>query len=124
MYLVGAPHSNKEKALEWIERLLSERRRLVTTAEVFQEILHRYSALKRREYIDVAFQALKEVVEEVFPITAEDVFEAKQILTHSDACSSRDCLHVASMRRQNIFEILSFNKVFDGFPGMTRYPGK
>lgn len=122
MYLVGSPHPNKEKALGSVERLLRENRRLVTSAEVFQEILHRYAALNRREFIDVAFGALKEMVEEIFPVSPEDVFEARQILSERDSLSSRDCLHVALMKRHSIGEILSFDKAFEQYPGIIRYP--
>ena len=42
MYLVGAPHPHKSDAQRWLEKLVSDRERLVTDAEVLQEILHRY----------------------------------------------------------------------------------
>jgi hypothetical protein len=41
MYLVGASHPHKVDAQRWVERLLSDRQRLVTDAEGLQEILHR-----------------------------------------------------------------------------------
>jgi predicted nucleic acid-binding protein len=44
MYLVGA-HPYKTDAQRWLEKLVRERRRLVTRAEVLQEILHRYVRL-------------------------------------------------------------------------------
>ena len=44
MYLIGAPHPHKSDAQRLLEKLLSERARLVTDTEVLQEILHRYVA--------------------------------------------------------------------------------
>jgi predicted nucleic acid-binding protein len=41
MYLVGAPHPHKTDSQRALERLIAERQRLVTDAEVLQEILHR-----------------------------------------------------------------------------------
>jgi predicted nucleic acid-binding protein len=38
MYLVGAPHELKSKAQMMLERFAIDRARLVTDAEVFQEI--------------------------------------------------------------------------------------
>lgn len=38
-----------------LERLVSERQRLVTDTEVLQEILHRYVAIDRRDAIQPAF---------------------------------------------------------------------
>ena len=49
MYLVGAAHPHKSDAQRTLERLVTERQRLITDAEVLQEILHRYMALNRRD---------------------------------------------------------------------------
>ena len=40
MYLIGAAHAHKADAQRVLERLVSARERLVSDAEVFQEILH------------------------------------------------------------------------------------
>ena len=48
MYLVGAEHHHKIDAQRLLERCIAERWRLVTDAEVMQEILHRYSKIERR----------------------------------------------------------------------------
>lgn len=40
MYLVGAPHPHKRDARRILEGLITDGERLVTDAEVFQEILH------------------------------------------------------------------------------------
>jgi predicted nucleic acid-binding protein len=54
MYLVGASHPHKSDAQRLLEKLVSERQRLVTDAEVLQEILHRYVAINRRDAIQPA----------------------------------------------------------------------
>ena len=51
MYLVGASHPHKDDARRLLERFVAERTPLVTDAEVFQEILHRYVAIDRRDAI-------------------------------------------------------------------------
>lgn len=51
MYLVGASHPHKLDAQRLLESALSGGERLVTDAEVLQEICHRYVAIKRREAI-------------------------------------------------------------------------
>ena len=48
MYLVGSPHPLKADAQRLLEKLITDRERLVTDAEVLQEILHRYAAIDRR----------------------------------------------------------------------------
>ena len=68
MYLVGAAHPHKIDAQRLLEQCILERTRLVTSTEVFQEILHRYAALRRIDAIAPAFDALKAIVDEIFNI--------------------------------------------------------
>lgn len=56
MYLVGAPHPNKANSQRLLEKLTLERQRLVTDAEVLQEILYRYVAVDRRDAIQLGFR--------------------------------------------------------------------
>lgn len=120
MYLVGAPHSHKSDAQRLLERCLTERERLVTDAEVLQEILHRYVAIDRRDAIQPAFDALLGVVDEVFPIEQIAVERAKEIVLGKRQLSSRDALHVAIMEHHGVTRILSFDTGFDGLPGIRR----
>ena len=83
MYLVGGDHPNKVIALRMLERAVTNRERLVTDAEVFQEILHRYVAIGRRDAIQPAFDALNAAVDEVFPIDAKLVERAKEGLARA-----------------------------------------
>ena len=48
MYIVGTAHPNQQQAQSLLERYVVEEQVLVTDAEVFQEILHRYTAIRRR----------------------------------------------------------------------------
>jgi uncharacterized protein len=57
MYLVGVGHPNKATAQILLESLIAKGERLVTDAEVLQEILHRYTAINWRDAIDPAIQA-------------------------------------------------------------------
>lgn len=80
MYLIGAAHPHKIDAQRLLEQFVSERERLVTDAEVLQEILHRYVSIDRRDAIQAAFDALLGVVDEVFPVEAMAVERAKAIV--------------------------------------------
>ena len=120
MYLFGAPHPHKADAQRLIERLISDRQRLVTDAEVLQEILHRYAAINRRDAIQPAFDALLGIVDQVFAIDQPASERAKQIVIGYPKMSARDALHLASMEAHDIGQILSFDSGFDGFPGITR----
>ena len=120
MYLVGAPHPNKAAARQLLQSALANGERLVTDAEVLQEILHRYVAIERRDAIQPAFDALLAVVEEVFGITGADAERAKTIVLGHRKLSARDALHAAVMDREGIARIMSFDAGFDVIPGVTR----
>lgn len=120
MYLIGAAHPHKIDAQRLLERCITRNERLVTDAEVLQEILHRYVSIRRRDAIQPAFDALIGVVDEVYPITERDLQRAKEIVLGSETMSARDALHLAVMERQRIETIFSFDRGFDGFPGITR----
>jgi uncharacterized protein len=119
MYLVGGEHPNRERAREALQIAIAARERLVTDAEVFQEILHRYVAINRREAIEPAWNTLRRVVDEVYPIELTDVEKARTLVATSQL-TARDALHVAVMQRHDIAEILTFDTAFDGVPGIRR----
>lgn len=120
MYLVGAAHRHKSDSQHALERLIAERQRLVTDAEVLQEILHRYVAIDRRDAIQPAFDALLGVVDEVFGVDRATVERAKEIVLARHRLSARNALHAAVMERHHIGRILSFDAGFDGLPGIER----
>jgi predicted nucleic acid-binding protein len=120
MYLIGAPHRHKSDAQRLLEKLISDRQRLVTDAEVLQEILHRYVAIDRRDAIQPAFDALLEIVDQVLPIDGGVVKRAKEIVLGYRQLSARDAVHLAVMEQNGIEHILTFDTSFDHFPGIAR----
>jgi predicted nucleic acid-binding protein len=120
MYAIGAAHPNKAASRLLLEQLIAQGERLVTDAEVLQEILHRYVAIDRRDAIQPAFEALLGVVDEVFPVERRDAERARDLVHAMRSLSARDALHVAIMERQNVGSILSFDSGFDAVPGISR----
>jgi uncharacterized protein len=120
MYLIGASHPHKTDAQVLVERLAAAGERLVTDAEVLQEILHRYSAIDRRKAIEPALKLTLDLVDEVFPIERVDVLRASEIVQSRRILSARDSLHIAIMERHKIRSILSFDTDFDSWPGLNR----
>jgi predicted nucleic acid-binding protein len=106
MYLVGGPHPHKSDAQRLLETLVSARRRLVTDAEVLQEILHRYLAINRRETIQPAFDALLRIVDEVLEVDRAVAERAKEIVLGHRRLSARDAVHLAVMHHHGIERIL------------------
>ncbi|MGV0646461.1 type II toxin-antitoxin system VapC family toxin [Mycolicibacterium sp. XJ879] len=120
MYLVGAAHPHKLDAQRLLESAVSAGERLVTDAEVLQEICHRYVAINRREAIQPAFDAVLGVVDDVLPIARVDVEDARDLVLRYQNLSARDGLHLAVMARHNVTELMSFDRGFDAYPGITR----
>jgi predicted nucleic acid-binding protein len=120
MYLVGADHPNKTATRAMLELAVARRERLVTDAEVIQEILHRYAAIDRRTFIQPAVDALLGVVDEVYPIELADVTRARDIVLGSHL-TARDAIHVAIMQRHGIARIMTFDGDFAAMPGIGLY---
>jgi predicted nucleic acid-binding protein len=122
MYLVGADHPNKPEAVRLLTAAIDAGERLVTDAEVLQEILHRYHTSARRDAIAAAFEAILGVVDEVFSVDLDDVERARQILLSHDQLSARDALHAAIMERHGVHRVLSFDSGFDEISDLVRIP--
>lgn len=119
-YAAGRSHPLKEPCKEVL--VLAARRpdAFFTNAEVLQELLHRYLALKR-------FQDGKRVVEDfaavmegsVEGVLAEDVLLACRLAGRYAAgpgpgLAARDLLHAAVMLRDGSTRIVTADKDFDG----------
>ena len=120
MYLVGAAHPHKTETQIILERLIAAGERLVTDAEVLQEILHRYAVISKREAIGPALQVTLDIVDEVIPIEKGVVLRAAEIVQNPALISARDAVHIAVMERHGIRSILSFDGDFDRWPGLQR----
>jgi uncharacterized protein len=85
-----------------------------------QEICHRYVAINRREAIPPAFDAILGVVDDVLPSDRHDVEQARDILLRYKGSSARDALHLVVIARHHIAQLMSFDRGFDIYPGITR----
>lgn len=120
MYLVGAEHPHKHAARRILERLIAAEERLVTDVEVIQEVLHRYSAINRRDAIRPCVEALLGVADEVYPIELDDVLAARDLVAEDSGISARDAIHVAVMRHAGVTRLVSFDRGFDLVEGLER----
>ena len=120
MYLIGAAHPHKAEAQIILERLAAAGQRLVTDAEVLPEILHRYTAINKRDAIGPALQAMLGIIDQVLPIEKGDVMRAAEIMRNPALLSARDAVHIAVMERHEIRSIFSFDADFDRWPGLQR----
>jgi predicted nucleic acid-binding protein len=122
MYLVGAAHPHKLDAQALLESAIAAGERLITDAEVLQEICHRYVAIDRREAIQPAFDAILGLVDEVLPIDRAIAESAKDVVLRYPSLSARDALHVAVMHGHDVTRIMTFDRGFDILPSIERLP--
>ncbi len=120
MYLVGAAHPNKDRALVVLTHMVRSGEQFVTDAEVYQEILHRYTAIRRLDAIDPAFRSLDAIVGEILTFGMPEVRAARALIGSVNGLSARDALHVAVMRKAGTDRILSFDRGYDRCPGIER----
>lgn len=120
MYLIGAEHANKKRSVDLLQELVRNEERLVTSIEVYQEILHRYTALRRLDAIDPAMDTLSALVDEILGFGMDEIRKARMLIGSVDEISARDALHAAVMDRAGVTRILSFDSGFDSCPGIER----
>ena len=122
MYLIGADHPNQRLCRVTLEEMVGRKEPMVTNVEVLQEILHRYTAIRRFEFIQPAFDLTYSLTEKIFDITEADVLGAKEIVLQYNRLSSRDSVHASQMRRLKIDTVFSFDQGFDVLPHLKRIP--
>lgn len=120
MYIIGGAHPNRLRAQLMIERFAAQRATLITDAEVYQEILHRYLAIGRQHDSQAAYDLLDGLVDTVLSVERADLELAKNLLATHDGLSARDAVHVAVMRRVEAVRIASFDRGLDRIAGIER----
>jgi len=118
MYVAGRDHPLRAPARRFLERARTGEVEICTSTEVLQEILYRYSALKRRDLAVAVYDLFVQLCPVVFPVTLADTDRAKALL--ADGLSVRDAVHAAVMAGNGVHEIATFDTGFDTVSGVTR----
>jgi predicted nucleic acid-binding protein len=88
--------------------------------EVLQEILYRYSSLRRLQLAREVYDTFVQICPVVLSITLADTDRARTLLSEVDGISARDAIHAAVMLNHDVEWIASFDGGFDGVPGIRR----
>ena len=72
-----------------------------------------------RDAIQPAFEVILKTADRVYPIEQEDIARAKDIVLGYPSLSARDALHIAVMERHGISTILTFDRGYSAYPGIT-----
>ena len=110
IYAVGRSHPLRSHAQEFFDQSIRDRRPLVTSAEVIQELMHVYLRMKRSHTLDSALELLDSAGVGVWPLEEADVMLARQLHNRHPTLSARDLCHLASCRRRGVREIMTFDQ--------------
>ena len=113
MYAAGTPHPSKRRSVAFLEHVAEGRIEAATDAEVLQEILHRYRALKRWEEGRRVYDSARTIFPTVIPITGEILDRARVLLDEHGGLMARDALHAAVVECHSLEAICSFDADFD-----------
>ena len=122
MYVAGGAHPHREPARQFLERVRSGEVEGCTSTEVLQEILYRYSALRRLDLMAQVYNLFVQICPEVFDVTLADTDRARDLIAASRGLSARDAVHAAVMLNHDVAWIATFDSGFDGADGVSRYP--
>ncbi len=110
MYAVGRPHPLREEAQEFFLERARKASRLVTSAEVLQELLHAYLPVGRTETLDAALELAVSGVDHILPVESGTVLHARNLADQYPGLTARDLLHLAVCQLNRIEELKSFDR--------------
>ena len=122
MYVAGRDHPLRDPARRFLERARAGQIVICTSTEVLQEILYRYTALKRRDLASSVYDLFVQMCPVVFAVTLADTDRAKSLVSTADGLTVRDAVHAAVMINNAVTEIATFDQGFDEIHGITRVP--
>ena len=120
MYIAGRDHPLRDPARRFLERARSGEVDICTSTEILQEILYRYTALKRLDLAASVYDLFVDLCPTVLPVTLADTDRARALLVSSHDISVRDAVHAAVMLNHDISKIATFDEGFDALDGIKR----
>ncbi len=121
IYAAGRPHPLKAPCARILVLAAGYSANAVTNAEVLQELMHHYLAVRQWGQGAVAFRRFTQMLRDrIEPIYAGDVERAAELAATFPELGGRDLLHAAVMQRLGVAHIISADRGFDRLPGVQR----
>ena len=120
MYAAGSEHPLRGPCQTALTKAVDQEIRLVTDAEVLQEILHRYFSIGRPDSARTVHRSAIDLCDEVLPIEAEHTTRALELLLKHPELTPRDAIHVATMQVHGLELMLSTDRDFDSLSQVER----
>ncbi|MEE9536037.1 MAG: type II toxin-antitoxin system VapC family toxin [Desulfobacterales bacterium] len=110
IYAVGRSHPLKAEAQNFFLDAGNKGKRLVTSAEVLQELLHVYLPVDRMQTLDAAMELATQGVDQVIPIDSAAVIHARNLIANFPGLTARDLLHLSVCQLNKIKELKTFDR--------------
>jgi hypothetical protein len=120
MYAGGGDHPLRRPCQRLLERIADGELEAVTSVEVIQEILHRFTALRRPELGAAMARDTLDIFAPVLPVTHAVMRRLPELVEAYPALAARDLVHVATCLQEGISDIVSPDRGFDSVPGIRR----
>lgn len=121
IYAAGRPHRLKEPSARVLMLAAERPEAFVTDAEVLQELLHRYLALRLWPQGREVFRHFADLMRErVEPVLAADAEQAARLADEHPELGARDLLHTAVMQRLGVLRLVSADAGFDRLSQLER----
>jgi len=120
MYAGGADHAMRAPSRQLLKAAVAGRIDAVTSAEVIQEIHHRFSAIGARDRGVAMAEAALDMFTPVLPITDGIMRRMTDLVLTHTTLSARDLVHVATCAETHIEIIVSPDRAFDRLEGLAR----
>ena len=110
IYAVGRSHPLRTEAQNFFVECRKKGVRLVTSAEVLQELLHVYLPVRRMETLDAALELATLGIDQIIPVELDTVLHARHLADRFPGLTARDLLHLAVCQTNKIKELKTFDR--------------
>jgi predicted nucleic acid-binding protein len=112
MYAAGGPHDLREPSRDIVRLVRDGKLDGVTSAEVVQEILHRFLAIRRPETGERMARDALDLFGPVLPLTHAVMDRMPDLVSRYPTLAARDLVHVATCLEEEIGVIVSPDRGF------------
>ena len=120
MYAGGGEHPLRVPCQRLLERIAGGEVEAVTSVEIIQEILHRFTAIRRPDVGAAMARDALDIFAPVLPVTHAVMRRMPELVEAHPTLAARDLVHVATCLQEGISDIVSPDRGFDSVPGIRR----
>jgi predicted nucleic acid-binding protein len=120
MYAAGTEHPLREPCQQALRTAVEDDIRLITDAEVLQEILYRYFSIGRSGSARTVHASALDLCDEILPLESTHTTRALELLVEHPRLTPRDAIHVATMEHRGLDLLLSTDQDLDRLSHIER----